>query len=218
MRHIALIAILLASPALYAKGQDIDKVNGSIRTEAGTEYGDLDTVNGGIMIAGGSLVDRASTVNGGIDVADKATVGSLETVNGGIDIGDAVEVGADVETVNGGIGIERGSRVHGKVETVNGRIELEGAEVDRGLLTVNGDILVGADSIVRGGIKVEKPQGGWFNWSSSKQRLPRIVIGPNATVEGTLEFEREVELFVHASAKVGTIRGATPQKFSGETP
>ena len=217
MRHIALIAVLIAAPALAGTGQDIDKVNGSIRTEAGVQYGDLDTVNGAISIEAGTTVESASTVNGSIQVDDKATAGSLETVNGGIDIGEAVEIASDVSTVNGGIGIERGSRVHGKVETVNGRIELAATEVDQGLATVNGDITVGADSIVRGGIKVEKPSGGWFNWGGN-QKIPRIVIGPNAVVEGTLDFEREVELFVHDSARIGKVSGATAKKFSGATP
>jgi DUF4097 and DUF4098 domain-containing protein YvlB len=222
MRNIApiplLVAVLIASPLAFAKGQDIDKVNGSIRTEAGTDYGDLDTVNGSISIEKGTTAESASTVNGGIEVDDQATVGSLETVNGGIDIGAAVEVADGVETVNGSVDIDRGSRVHGKVETVNGRIELEGAEIDNGIATVNGDIIVGADSVVRGGILVEKPQGGWFSFGNGNKRKPRIVIGPNATVEGTLDFEREVELFVHDSAKIGTVRGATAVKFSGATP
>jgi DUF4097 and DUF4098 domain-containing protein YvlB len=216
MRTLALIAVLVASPLVLAKGQDIDKVNGAIRTDAGVEYGDLDTVNGSISIEKGTHAESASTVNGGIEVDDQAVVGSLETVNGGIDIGEAVEISIGVETVNGGIDIDRGTRIQGKVETVNGRIELEGAEIGNGIATVNGDITVGADSIVRGGILVEKPSGGWFNWG--KQKVPRIVIGPNAVVEGTLDFEREVELFVHDSANVGTIRGATAVKFSGATP
>ena len=218
MRRIAFIAVLIASPVVFAKGVDIDKVNGSIRTDAGTHYGELETVNGSIMVDEGVSAESVSTVNGGIDVDDKATVGTLETVNGGIDIGEAVEVSFDVSTVNGGIGIERGSRVHGKVETVNGRIELAAAEVGKGIATVNGDITVGADSIVRGGILVEKPNNGWFNWGSSPPKIPRVVIGANAVVEGTLDFEREVELFVHDTAKIGNVRGATPQKFSGDTP
>ena len=218
MRSITLVAVLLVSPALFAKGVDIDKVNGSINTEAGTHYGELETVNGSIMVDEGVSAESVSTVNGGIDVDDKASVGSLETVNGGIDIGEAVEVANDVATVNGGIGLERGSRVHGKVETVNGRIELAAAEVGKGIATVNGDITVGADSIVRGGILVEKPNNGWFNWGSSPPKIPRVVIGANAVVEGTLDFEREVELFVHDTAKIGNVRGATPKKFSGDTP
>ena len=218
MRSITLVAVLLVSPALFAKGVDIDKVNGSINTEAGTHYGELETVNGSIMIDAGVSADSAETVNGGIDVDDKATVGSLETVNGGIDIGEAVEVAQGVATVNGGIGLDRGTRVHGKVETVNGRIELEAAEVGQGLATVNGDITVGADSIVRGGILVEKPQGSWFNWGTSTRKVPRVEIGANAVVEGTLVFEHEVQLFVHESAKIGKVSGATVQKFSGATP
>ena len=217
MRRIAFIAVLIASPVVFAK-QDIDKVNGAVRTEAGVEYGNLETVNGSISVEAGVRADSASTVNGSIDIDDQAVIGTVETVNGGVDIGESVVIENGVETVNGGVGIERGSRIEGKVETVNGRIELEGAEIGNGIATVNGDITVGTDSIVRGGILVEKPQGsGWFNWGG-KSRLPRIVIGPNATVEGTLDFEREVELFVHDTAKIGTVRGATAQKFSGPTP
>lgn len=218
MRSLAFLAVLVASPLVFAKGHDIDKVNGAIRTEAGVEYGDLDTVNGSISIEKATRADSASTVNGSIEVDDEAVVGSLETVNGGIDIGTAVEVERDVETVNGGVGIERGSRIHGGIETVNGRIEMEGTEVDKGLATVNGDITVGADSIVRGGILVEKPTGNWFNFGSGNQKKPRIVIGPNAVVEGSLTFEREVELFVHDTAKIGRVSGATAVKFSGVTP
>lgn len=217
MRRIAFIAVLAVSPIVFAK-QDIDKVNGAVRTEAGVEYGDLETVNGSISVEAGVRADSASTVNGSIDIDDQAIVGTVETVNGGVDIGESVVIENGVETVNGGVGIERGSRVEGKVETVNGRIELEGAEIGNGITTVNGDITVGTDSVVRGGILVEEPQGSnWFNWGG-KTRIPRVVIGPNATVEGTLEFEREVELFVHDSAKIGTVRGATAQKFSGATP
>lgn len=216
MRSIVLIAVLIASPLVLAKGKDIDKVNGAIRTEAGIEYGNLDTVNGSISIEQGTRADSASTVNGSIDVDDNASVGSLETVNGGIDIGAAVVVSDDVATVNGVIDIERGSRIAGKVETVNGRIELEGAEIGRGIATVNGDISIGADSVVRGGLRVEKPSVGWFNFGTSKK--PRVVIGPNAVVEGTLDFEREVDLFVHTSAKIGRVEGATAKAFSGNEP
>lgn len=217
MRSLALIAVLAVSPIVHAK-QDIDKVNGAIRTEAGAEYGALDTVNGRITIAAGARADSASTVNGAIDVGDQAVVGSLETVNGGIDVGAGVAVAEGVETVNGAVEVAAGSRIQGRVETVNGRIELEDADVEKGLHTVNGDVIVGAGSTVRGGILVEKPMGGWFNWGSSSTRKPRVVIGPDAVVEGTLTFEREVELFVHTSARIGPVQGATPTSFSGDQP
>jgi len=218
MRNALFLAILVASPFALAKGPDIDKVNGSIRTENNGQYGTLETVNGSVDVAAGVHADSASTVNGRIEAGDGAVLGAVETVNGSIDLGATVTVERDVSTVNGAIDIERGSRVFGKLETVNGQIELEGTEVDGRIETVNGDITVGADSVVRGGILVEEPKGNWLWGNNNNRRPPRIVIGPNAQVMGTLDFEREVELFVHATAKVGTVRGATAKSFSGDRP
>jgi len=92
---------------------------------------------------------------------------------------------------------------------------LEGARVDGRLKTVNGNITVGADSRVGGGILVEKPG---FSLFGGNRNTPKIVIGPNAVVDGTLEFEREVELYVSNSAKIGQVKGAKPVMFSGAQP
>jgi hypothetical protein len=69
---------------------------------------------------------------------------------------------------------------------------------------------------VRGGILVEKPSMGW--WNSGKSRKPRIVVGPDSVVEGPLVFEREVDLLVHASAKIGPVTGATAQAYTDKLP
>ena len=79
---------------------------------------------------------------------------------------------------------------------------------------MSGDITVGANSRVEGGILVEKPSG-WFNFNRS---VPTIVIGPHAAVSGTLDFRREVTLKVSDSAQIGPVKGATAVKFSGATP
>lgn len=215
MRNLVLISVLLASPGVFAAGDDISKVNTSIKAEAGTEYGDLSTVNGSITVEDGAVAETVDTVNGSVRLRDRASVGSAETVNGSVALGTDVTVDEDLSTVNGSITVERGGRIGGKVETVNGRIEIEATQIGGGIETVNGDITVGADSVVRGGILIEKPKGSWFG---GKSRPPRVVIGPNAVVEGMLDFRREVELFVHQTAKVGTIKGATAQTFSGRTP
>lgn len=208
------LALAAAASAALAKPQNIDKVNGAIRAESGVEYGSLETVNGSIRIDRDARVKSASTVNGGIRIAEGATVGTAETVNGGIELGEGAIVERGAETVNGGIGLGRASRIDGGVETVNGRIELEQAEINGGIRTVNGNITVGEGSTVRGGIHIEKPSMGWFNWG--KQNTPRVVIGPNAVVEGELVFEREVELFVHDSARIGRVQGAEAKRFSGQ--
>jgi hypothetical protein len=101
------------------------------------------------------------------------------------------------------------------VETVNGAIGLVGTEVMRGIETVNGDITVGAGSHVHGRIHVEKLRKQLVSF---RKRDPRIVIGPNAQVDGPLLFERPVTLFVHDSAKIGAVTGATARRYSGATP
>jgi len=56
---------------------------------------------------------------------------------------------------------------------------------------------------------VEKP-GGW-GWKKSKP-LPRVTIESGAVVNGTLRFDREVELEVASDATVGPIEGVTPKR------
>jgi hypothetical protein len=210
------VGLAVAAPALAADdGPDIDKVNGSIHAEAGRSYGTLETVNGSIEIDARVHTGSAETVNGGIRIGDGAQVGELTTVNGGIHVGRDLRIDGDVTTVNGGIFVDRGGRIGGGVETVNGAIGLVGTDVARGIETVNGDVTVGAGSHVHGGIKVEKPQ---MQLISFHKRDPRIVIGPDSQVDGALVFERPVTLFVHDSAKIGSVTGATARRYSGATP
>ncbi|MEL1263285.1 hypothetical protein [Pseudoxanthomonas putridarboris] len=208
---LLLTLALAATPALAQ--QEISKVNGSITAEAGQTYGDLETVNGSIRIHDGAVVEDASTVNGSITLGDKVRVDSLEAVNGSVRAGKDVQVRKGVETVNGSVFFDRGSVVGGDIETVNGSIGLVATQLARGIKTVTGDITVGIDSHVKGGIKVEKPRG--FNLRP--KRDPRVIIGPNAIVEGPLVFEREVTLYVHTSARTGPVTGATAKPFSTDT-
>jgi hypothetical protein len=69
---------------------------------------------------------------------------------------------------------------------------------------------------VRGGLKVSKPSVNWMPVSFTR-RIPRIVIGPDAVVDGDLVFEQEVKLYVHETARIGTVTGATPVRYSGAT-
>ncbi len=216
---LALATVLCAGAASPAFAQqDIDKVNGSITAEAGQRYGDLETVNGSIRLEDGATVDEASTVNGAIEGGDNVTARSVETVNGAIKFGRKAKIDGSVETVNGGVFLDRGSVVRDGVSNVNGGIGLVGTVVGGDIETVMADITVGADSHVKGRIHVEKPNNHGFNWSSRHREPPRIVIGPNAVVDGPLVFEREVELYVHDSARIGKVTGATAQRYSGATP
>lgn len=211
----ALIA-LAANPA-FAQ-QSIDKVNGSITAEAGQLYGDLETVNGSIRLEDGARLEDASTVNGSIKGGDDVQARSLETVNGSIRVGERAKIAGGVETVNGSVFVDRGSSVGDDIATVNGAIGIVDTDLAGDIETVRGDITVGIGSHVKGGIHVEKPDNGGWNISFGKKQPPRIVIGPDAVVEGPLVFEYEVKLYVHDSARVGKVTGATPIAFSTPTP
>lgn len=216
MRRTALALALALVVPLAANAQDsIDKVNGSVHVEAGQQVGDASTVNGSVHIEDGATVRKASTVNGSVELGDKAQASEVGTVNGAVTLGAGARISGKVEAVNGAIRLGKGADVGGRVSNVNGAISLDAAHVGGGLGTVSGDINVGADSHVEGGILVEKP-GGWFHWGN--HRPPHVVIGPHAVVQGTLEFRREVVLEVSDSAQIGPVKGATPVKFGGDTP
>lgn len=211
---LAIGLALSSAPARSA--ESIEKVNGAIHAETGHEYARLETVNGSIEIDAGVQTGSAETVNGAIDVGSAAQTGALETVNGSLRLGANASVGGNISTVNGGVFIDRGGAISGNVETVNGAVGLVATNLTGSVETSNGDITVGVDSHVHGGIHVQKRSVGFFNFGV-RRRDPRIVIGPRAQVDGALLFERPVTLFVHDSAHIGTVTGAVVKRYSGAT-
>ena len=124
----------------------------------------------------------------------------------------ALAANGDHSKVNGTIRVDAGERA-GDLETVNGAIGLVDTEVAGGIETVNGDLTVGVGSHVRGGIHYEKPGQQWISFN---RRDPRVIIGPNARVDGPLVFERDVKLYVHESAQIGTVTGASAIRYQGD--
>jgi hypothetical protein len=213
MRH-TLLAIALLLP-LTAAAQDISKVNGSVSVDSGQHAGDVSTVNGAVDIADNAVVQKASTVNGSIELGDKAQATAVETVNGEITLGRDARISHTVEATNGSIHLAQNADVSGRLSNVNGAIALDAAHVGGGIETVSGDINVGANSRVEGGILVNESHS-FMHWGND--HLPHIVIGPHAVVQGTLEFHRQVMLQVSNSAQIGVVKGATPVAFSGAAP
>jgi NDP-sugar pyrophosphorylase family protein len=207
------IALSFAGAALAA--EDISKVNGTASVEAGQRAGDVGTVNGSVRIGDQAIVEKAHSVNGSVELGKGATADEVHTVNGSVTLNDHAQIKGELENVNGRVKLEQGANVAGHLSNVNGDITLERAHVGGGIETVNANITVGEGSQVEGGILVKKPR---MSWSSSDSRPPTIIIGPHAVVTGTMTFEREVQLYISDSAKVGKIEGATPKTFSGNAP
>lgn len=228
---IGLLTLLMAVPALGASinksvrigaGEEsggASSVNGSIAVGADAVVtGKLHTVNGSIRVDSGATIEDAGTVNGSISVEGNARAGNLKTVNGRVRVGEGTEVDGEVGAVNGGITIEKGATISADVGNVNGAIAIRGAAVGGNLTTVSGNIELADGAVVKGDVVVEKPHG----WGWRDKKKPRITIGPGSRVDGTIRLEREVELYISASAEVGGVSGAMSLddavRFSGDHP
>jgi DUF4097 and DUF4098 domain-containing protein YvlB len=210
----AIVSILnLSACDISIDGDDSNKVNGSVHVPAGKTPGDARTVNGAIHIDDNATVNSAATVNGSIRLGDHATATSLKTVNGSIALGAGAHDSGSAASVNGDLTLSDGAEISGSLANVNGKISLTAAHVAGGIRTANGNISIMGDSHVEGGIVVEKSNSLGFD-----REEPVIIIGPGATVQGELRFERPVKLYVSDKATIGTVTGATPVPFTGNTP
>lgn len=204
-------AFLLLLTAICLTGCGPTGINGPVEVAAGTSAEGASTINGSVTVGEGATVGEAATVNGGLRLREKSIANSARTVNGGIEVDDGARVTQNVEAVNGGIRLGKGVDVGGSVSNINGGIRIDGAHVGKGVSTFTGDIDIKGGSSIEGGIHLKKPDFG-----DSSNRIPRVTIGANAVVEGTLKFDREVKLLVSDAAKIGPVEGATVQLFSGD--
>ena len=230
---VGLLVMLMAVPVYGAS------VNKSIKIDAGTEAdgattvngsisvgdgavvtGTLQTVNGKIRVGDNSTIEDAQTVNGSLSISDGVKADELTTVNGSVSVGENATVNGEIEAVNGSILVEKGSKVTDNIGNVNGAIDLQGSEVGGNISTVNGDIDLSDAAVVMGDLIVEKPNS--WSFGNNNSRKPKIIIGPGSEVRGTIELEREVELYISKTAKVGSVEGVMSMndavRFSGERP
>jgi hypothetical protein len=215
----AVVMILAACAAVAPAQADTatSKVMGSITIDANQKSGDVSTVNGSIHIGEGAAVGHASTVNGGITVERHATVAGLTTVNGSIHLREAARVSGGLSAVNGGLTLENGADVAQGLSNVNGSIHVAAAHVGGLIDTVSGDIELGPNARVDGGIHVQQDTS-WFHLWFWSEDLPRVVVRAGSVVGGTLKFERKVKLYVSDRATIGPVEGATVVKFAGQEP
>jgi DUF4097 and DUF4098 domain-containing protein YvlB len=209
----AILSLTGCDISIDGDGNGNNKVNGSVHIAAGQPAEDARTVNGSVHVDDNATVSSATTVNGSVRLGAHATAASMKTVNGAISLGDGARVSGKAGSVNGDLTLGNNSEVAGSLTNVNGKISLSSAHVAGGIRTVNGNISIMGTSHVEGGILVEKPNSIMFN-----NEDPVIVIGPGAVIQGEMKFERKVKLYVSDKATIGTVSGATPIAFSGETP
>lgn len=201
-------------PADTAHDGDGITMNGDVKVgrNADASGSKFRTMNGSITIEDGARVSDCATINGPVKVGEGAEAGDLKTVNGDLDLGRDARVKGSIRLVNGAVRLNKGSTVSGDIDTVNGKIELVTAEVGGDLSNVNGGMTVTEGSIVHGDLRIRDAEGDPMG------RPPRIVIGRDSEVRGKLRFDREVELYVHETARIGPVSGASAVSFAGDEP
>jgi DUF4097 and DUF4098 domain-containing protein YvlB len=230
---VSLLLMLMAVPVYGASvnksikinaGSESDgatTVNGSISVgEGAVVSGTLRTVNGKIQVKNDATIEDAETVNGSLIIGDSVSAGDLTTVNGSVSLGEDTSISGGAEAVNGRIILEQGSKVQRDVSNVNGDMEFSGSEVSGNVTTVNGDIDLSDGAVVKGDVIVEKPNS--WGWGNNSSKMPKVVVGPGSVVNGTIRLEREVELYLSESAKIGGVTGVMSMsdavRFSGDRP
>jgi cytoskeletal protein CcmA (bactofilin family) len=177
------------------------------------------------LIANATDDDRIETITRDVSLQSGLEAASIKSFSGAITLGQGSRVSGDVLTEFGELRLERGAEVNGDLENDTGAITLAaGTRIRGSIKTTAGDIDIGPDSHVEGGILVR--ERGVIGLSLGPLKLgfplrrekPRVVIGPGATVGGTLRFKQEVQLYVSERATIGAVEGATPVLFAGDLP
>jgi hypothetical protein len=194
---------------------DLKSVNGRIEVGDGLKVGNVKTTNGRISLGEAVIAGTVRTTNGRIAVGDGSEVEDIRTTNGSIQV-QGVNVDGDIRTTNGSIKASDNTKVEGHVITSNGGIYLDHTTVGNDVRLRNGSVNL-SDSLVKGDIIIEE-DNSWslFSWGNNKK--PRVIIGPNSEVKGSVIARQDIELYIHESAKVGSIEGAEAEYYSGDRP
>jgi len=191
---------------------DVRNVNGAITIGSATRLNALRNTNGAIEMAEGVEAESVQSTNGRIRIGRGSAVSAdVGNTNGPIELAEDVTVGGSVETTNGPVRIASGARISGTVSSRNGPIAMTAARAGD-IDGANGGIELLDGTVIEGGIHVRETRG------TDRSGTPRIIIGRDVVVEGPIRIEREVELYVHESARTGDISGAEPIRFSGDRP
>ncbi len=209
-----LVTALTACGSSDEGGDAANKINGDIHVTAAKPNGSVGSVNGSIQVDDNATFGNANTVNGSVHVGAHATGDSIKTVNGSVHLGEGAQLSGSIKLVNGAVTLDSGAGVAKDLMNVNGSIQITAAHVGGGIKTANSSLTISGDSHIEGGIHYERPSGT----STFTGTPPTVVIGPGVTVQGDLNFERPVRLYVSDKATIGPVSGATPIQFTGDKP
>lgn len=212
----------------------IDTGSGDVFVETGAVTRNIDTGSGSVELAAGASSGRIDTGSGSVRLGADAQSGAIDTGSGSVQGADRVTIDGDVDTGSGSIELGAGSSVRGKIDSGSGSVDFNGVTVegpiDTGsgdislvdcqlrddLRTTRGEVKLEGSTRVDGDLIIRKSKCWGICWGDDQPT--RVIIGAGASVAGEIRSERETELWVHETARIGKVSGAEVKRFSGERP
>jgi cytoskeletal protein CcmA (bactofilin family) len=200
----SLVSFSLLGLALLGGGCSIA---GDYRIREGTTHTrSYTSVAGAVQVGPGATISNARTVAGEITVDAGAHTGDLNSVAGNIRLGRDVRVDGAIHTVAGNIRAGSGCIVSGSVSSVAGNIEVTDSEIRGGVTQTAGKLEL-TRTRVAGTVRIKHTR-------SDTDRPPRVDLGPGCDIhELVVDEHTEAEVRIHRSAKVGSIKGVTPEYY-----
>jgi DUF4097 and DUF4098 domain-containing protein YvlB len=194
----------------------IDTGSGSVRMGADAQARVIDTGSGSIRLASGARTEAIDTGSGSIRGADRVLIdGDIDTGSGAVELGSGSTVRGNIDTGSGSVELT-GVIVEGKIDTGSGDITLIDCQLRDDLVSTRGEVKLEGSTHVGGDLIIRKSKCWGFCWGENEPT--RVVVGAGASVAGEIRSERETELWVHQSARIGKVSGAEVKRFSGERP
>ncbi len=222
------------------EGDPVDTGDRSIKIASNIDVYSISSVNGDMHVEDGARIAFAETTGRG-DIRLERNVRSIAGLDspvriisstGNIFIGRGSRLNGGVETNMGRIELDD-ARVADIASCEGDVIVGAGSRVSGGIYVIGNGDKIDVDKITGYEILTytpcHAPVEEWSDEEGSEARnLPlaptaahrqsRVVIGPGAVVKGNLVFGHPVDLYVHKSAHIGKVHGATAVIYDSEEP
>jgi Putative adhesin len=166
----------------------------------------------------------------------RAVSAVIDTGSGDVALGPQAQ-SRDIDTGSGSVTMENGARVIGGIDTGSGNVRAVGSDVSADIDTGSGNILlensrVGGRAVTRSGrvelsgntringsLEVRSNEcGGWFSIGCDKNPRTTVVIGAGVEIRGPIIIRDNVILYVHSTARIGSVLGGSAIRFNAERP
>lgn len=205
------VSMLLALNLLgcvYVEGESVKIQRTYVSGNTGSEHDlvDLRTVDGAIYVLDDMRVRDIRNINGVTVVESNGRARNLNAVNGNIRVRGESLVTGHIKNVSGDVMIDGNSNIKGTISTTSGDLTIANSMVNERVTTSHGNVSI-HNSRLNGDLMIRNRP----NFFSPQH--PKVVIGPNSSIQGSIIAPIKTEILIHTSSSVGGIAGPAPIFF-----